>query len=210
MTTLLLTCLAVGGVVLVAQLVLALVGIGADGGDAHASGEFSAKELLLGAHDLSHHGAHPAAHGGAGSHVAAGLHLFSVRSIAAALAFFGVGGLAARALGAPTAVVLVAALVAGVSASLATAAAMRALLRLDRDATVRLDRAVGEPATVYVPIPGANGGVGKVLLTLQGRTVECQARTAAPDPLPTGTRVVVVDVRAADLVEVVPTQDGDL
>lgn len=200
MTTLLLTCLAVGGVVLVAQLVLALVGIGADGGDAHASGEFSAKELLLGAHHAPH----------AGSGVAAGLHLFSVRSIAAAIAFFGVGGLAARALGAPTAAVLAAALVAGVSASLATAAAMRALLRLDRDATVRLDRAVGEPATVYVPIPGADGGVGKVLLTLQGRTVECQARTAAPDSLPTGTRVVVVDVRAADLVEVVPTQDGDL
>ena len=205
MTTLLLTCLAVGGVVLVAQLVLALVGIGADG-DAHASGEFSTKELLLGAH----HGAHHGPHDGAGAHVAAGLHLFSVRSIAAAIAFFGVGGLAARALGAPPAAVLAAAAGAGVAASLVTAAAMRALLRLDRDATVRLAGAVGEPATVYVPIPGANGGVGKVLLTLQGRTVECQALTAAPDPLPTGSRVVVVDVRAADLVEVVPTQDGDL
>jgi membrane protein implicated in regulation of membrane protease activity len=200
MTTLLLTCLAVGGVVLVAQLVLALVGIGEHGGDAHASGEFSAKELFLGAHDASH----------VGSDVAAGLHLFSVRSIAAAVAFFGVGGLAARALGAPPAAVLLAALVAGVAASLATAAAMRALLRLDRDATVRLSGAVGAPATVYVPIPAASGGVGKVLLTLQGRTVECQALTAAPDSLPTGTRVVVVDVRAADLVEVVPTPDGDL
>ena len=201
MTTLLLTCLAVGGVVLVAQLVLALVGIGADGGDAHASGEFAAKELVLGAQHAPH---------GAHASVAAGLHLFSVRSIAAAVAFFGVGGLAARALGAPTAAVLAAALVAGASASLATAAAMRALLRLDHDATVRLDGAVGESATVYVPIPGADGGVGKVLLTLQGRTVECQARTAAPHALPTGTRVVVVDVRAPDLVEVVPTQDGDL
>jgi hypothetical protein len=65
------------------------------------------------------------------------------------------------------------------------------------------------PATVYVPVPGAGGGAGKVLLTLQGRTVECQAVTSDSRVLPTGTPVTVVDVRAADLVEVVPTPSTD-
>ncbi len=199
MTTLFLTCLAVGGVVLVAQLVLSLVGIGADGGE----GEHGfAKEL-------GHGPAHAPGHHGGGADALMGLHLFSVRSISAAVAFFGVGGLAARALGVPTPFAALVGLVTGMAASVATAAAMRAMLRLERDGTVRLAGAVGASATVYVPIPGAGGGAGKVLLTLQGRTVECQAVTSDSRVLPTGTSVTVVDVPAGDLVEVVPTPSTD-
>lgn len=201
MTTLFLTCLAVGGAVLVAQLVLSLVGIGADGdGDV-------GKDL---AHDV-HGPAHGAAgaSGGPGSDPLLGLHLFSVRSLAAAVAFFGVGGLAAGAAGAAAPLALLAGVAAGVAASLATAWAMRAMLRLERDGTVRIERALGEAATVYVPIPAGGGTPGKIHLTLQGRTVECQAVTPGPDALPTGTRVTVVDVRTADLVEVVPTPSID-
>ena len=197
MTTLFLTCLVVGGVVLAAQLVLSLVGFGADG----VEGDF-AQELAHDVHGPTHGGAH-------GSEPIHGLHLFSVRSVAAAVAFFGVGGLAARGAGLPAAVVVAAAVAAGVAASLATAWAMRAMLRLERDGSVRIERAVGEPATVYVPIPAGGGAPGKIHLVLQGRTVECQAVTPGPDALPTGTRVTVVDVRAADLVEVVPTPSID-
>jgi hypothetical protein len=195
-TTLFLTCLAIGGVVLVAQLVLSLVGIGGEHADGHAGFD---KELAHG----PVHG--PGAHQGSGSDALMGLHLFSVRSISAAVAFFGVGGLAARAVGFPAPLAALVGLVTGIAASVATAAAMRAMLRLEHDSTVRLAGAVGAPATVYVPVPGAGGGAGKVLLTLQGRTVECQAVTSDSRVLPTGTAVTVVDVRAADLVEVVPT-----
>jgi membrane protein implicated in regulation of membrane protease activity len=200
MTTLFLTCLAVGGVVLVAQLVLSLVGIGAGGAEGHGFGHDALHDVAHDAHGPSH---------GVGHGALEGLHLFSVRSLAAAVAFFGVGGLGARAVGLPAPVAVLVALVAGMAASIATAAAMRALLRLERDATVRLDRAVGAAATVYVPIPGDGAGAGKVLLTLQGRTVECQAVTTDPRVLPTGTAVTVVDVRGADLVEVVPTPSTD-
>jgi hypothetical protein len=197
-TTLFLTCLAVGGVVLVAQLVLSLIGVGAEQADGHAG---FAKELAHGpTHGPGHHG---------GSDALMGLHLFSVRSISAAVAFFGVGGLAAQAVGVPSLLAALVGLATGVAASIATAAAMRAMLRMEHDGTVRLAGAVGAAATVYVPVPGAGGGVGKVLLTLQGRTVECQAVTSDSRVLPTGTPVTVVDVRAADLVEVVPTPPTD-
>ena len=204
-TTLFLTCLAVGGVVLVAQLVLSVIGIGAESAGVDAS---FAKELV---HD-AHGPAHALGHHGPGSDALLGLHLFSVRSLAAAVAFFGVGGLAAGTLGAPAPLTLLAGLVTGVAASMATAAVMRSLLRLESDGTIRLARAVGEPATVYVPVPAAGDGAGKVHLRLQGRTIECQAVTSESRILPTGTPVTVVDVRGPGLVEVVPTPptDGDL
>jgi len=193
-TTLYLTCLAVGGVVLLAQLALTVLGLG-DGG---AHGDVGHDHAAGPPHDL-------VARGGA----LEGLHLFSVRSLAAGAAFFGLGGLGAARLGAPAPVAAAAALLAGAGASMATAAAMRALLRLEQDGTVRVRDAVGVAGTVYVPIPAAGGGPGKVLLALQGRTVECQAVTREARALPTGTPVVVVDVHDADVLDVVPTPTLD-
>lgn len=138
-----------------------------------------------------------------------GLDLLSVRALSAGLTFFGVGGLLALQLGAFLPLALAVAAVAGTGATVGVALLLRALLRLESDGTVRIEGAVGEAGTVYLGIPGEGGGMGKVTLTLQGRTVECQA--VAREPLPTGTPVVVVDVLGPDLVEVVPSPDiGDL
>lgn len=179
-TTFYLTCAAIGGVLLLAQLVL-----GAVGAEHH--------------HDV-------------GSHDAAseGLHLLSVRALSAGVAFFGVAGLAFASVGLPAFVSIPAALVAGVLSMIGVALLMRSMLGLQRDATVRIDSAIGLPATVYVPVPAALGGTGKVLLALNGRTVEYEAVTADAHPLPTGTAVLVVDVRDDQTVEVVlpPPVDG--
>ena len=75
---------------------------------------------------------------------------------------------------------------------------------LGRDIFSRL--VYGAPATVYLAIPGARGGVGKVTLTLQGRTVEYEAVTAGAR-IPTGAPVVVVDVVAPGTLEVTPTPE---
>jgi hypothetical protein len=180
-TTLFLTCAVLGGVLLIAQLVL-----GALGADHH--------------------------HGGGDHGASDGLQLFSVRALSAGVAFFGIGGLGAGTLGWPGVVALVAGVLLGLAAMVGVAAVMRVMLRLERDASVHIDRAVGETATVYVPVPAAGGGMGKVLLTLQGRTVEYQAVTSEGQTLPTGTPVIVVDVRGDDTVEVVllPSLDGVL
>jgi membrane protein implicated in regulation of membrane protease activity len=182
-TTFFLTCAVLGGVILLAQLALGVVGMGDHDGTLH---------------DTATH-AMPSD----------GLQLFSVRAVAAAVAFFGLGGLAATLLGVPVVLAIVLGVLGGTVAMVGVAAAMRSMLRLERDASVRIERAVGSSATVYVPVPAAMGGVGKVLLTLQGRTVEYQAVTPEGQLLPTGTPVVVVDVRGDDTVEVVPLPSLD-
>jgi hypothetical protein len=170
-------CAVLGGALLVLQVVLAVVGIDGAHGD------------LDGHHDgLAHVVGH-------------GLDLFSARSITAGLAFFGLAGAGAARAGWRPGLATFCAATAGLAAMLAVAWIMSQLLRLEDDGTVRVDRAVGAPATVYLAIPGEKGGAGKVTLTLQGRTVEYQAVTAGA-PLPTGAPVIVVDVVSSDTLEV--------
>lgn len=172
MTTFFLWCGVLGGAVLVLQLVAGVFGID----DVHH-------------HDVSSH------HAGS-----EGLNLLSIRALAAGLAFFGIAGFAARSLGAPLA--FAAALVAGVAAAAGVAAIVRGFRRLEHDATLALESAVGATGTVYLSIPGRRSGVGKVHITVQNRLVECLAVTTE-DPLPTGASVLVIDLQGSDTVVVV-------
>jgi hypothetical protein len=103
-------------------------------------------------------------------------------------------------LGGPGVLALPAAVAAGGASAALVAVAQRQLKRLERDGTVRLENAVGEPATVYLSIPGGTAAPGKIHLALQGRTVELRA--VSHEALPTGAEVVVVDVLDDDTVEV--------
>lgn len=181
MTLLFLGCAALGALVLILQILFGLFGMG-HGLDALEEGD------APGAAELG-----------------AGLELLSVRSLSAGTAFFGVGGLAALSLGLPGGPALLLALVAGLVGLVGTALLMRQVLRLESDGSIRIAGAIGAPATVYLPIPGRQGGPGKIQVALQGRTVELQAVTQEPQVIPTGASVVVVSVLDADTVEVVPT-----
>ncbi len=126
----------------------------------------------------------------------------SIRALASGLAFFGLAGMWVQATGRGLWLALAVAAVVGGAALTVVAWAMRQMMRLERDGTVRMESAVGSPATVYLGIPGGTAP-GKVHLTLGGRTVECQAVSAKP--LATGTPVVVVDVLGPGTLEVVPS-----
>jgi hypothetical protein len=182
MQTFFLACAILGGAVLIVQLLLGVFGIVHDGIDAP--------------HDVAgHHGAY--------SQTSDGLHLLSVRALSAGLGFFGIGGMAGLATGwgLLAAIPLGAAL--GFGAMIATALMTRWMLSLEDDGSVSIDGAVGSTGTVYLAIPGERKGAGKVLLTLQNRTVEYQAVTSQ-GALPTGASVLVVDVVGPDTVDVVP------
>lgn len=176
MTTLFLTCAALGGGILVLQLVLSAIGVD---------------------HDTTEHASLADAAG-------SGLDLFSVRALAAGLAFFGVGGLAGLATGLGAVAAIPLALLGGVGAAAAVAVVMRAMVRLEDDGTVQIEGAVGVSGTVYLTVPAARAGAGKVHLPLQNRTVELQAVTTHDAPLPTGARILVIDVVGPDTVSVVP------
>lgn len=101
-----------------------------------------------------------------------------------------------------TAVTIVAALAAGLAGLYGMAWLMRALLRLQSSGNIDVRKAIGLGGEVYIPIPPARSGSGKVTLTLQGRFREYDAVTEGPDRLATGTSVRIVDIDRANVLVV--------
>ncbi|MCC6244898.1 MAG: hypothetical protein IT353_18775 [Gemmatimonadaceae bacterium] len=135
--------------------------------------------------------------------ISEGLQLFSLRALSAGLAFFGVGGLVGVQLGLPGVVAIAPAFTLGTLAMFAVAKVLRGMQRLESDQTFRLTNAVGKSGEVYLSIPAARGGTGKIHITVQERLMELDAMTPEGD-LATGTRVLVIDTIAPATVIVVP------
>lgn len=203
MENLFLICAIFGSTVIVLQFVLMLLGFGHEGVHGH---DFDA-----GGHDFGHqHGGHDGntldsdtdhdiAHSPSLSNWLFGL--LSVRSVITFIAFFGLAGMAALAAEWTTLQTVVVAIGVGGAAVMFMNQIFRAIFRLRADGTVRIDHAVGLPATVYLGIPGDGRGWGKIQLMLQNRTMEYEASTPS-QPLPTGTQVVVTRIVGPDRVEV--------
>ena len=164
-------CLLVGGGVVVLQFGASLLGLHHDA-----------------PHDLGGHGS-----------LHEGLQLFSVRSMAAGMAFLGIGGLAGQSFGLPAAVTVLMGAASGAVAAVGVSVLMRGMLRLESDRTFQLAITVGHSGDVYLSIPARRTGTGKVHVTLQGRLMELDAVT--PDEaIPTGARVLVIDTIAPSTV----------
>jgi amino acid transporter len=190
-----LSCFFFGATLLVCQFLLGLLGLGG-GHEGPGDHDFG--------HDLHPHGdAHDANHDHQTSWF---VGVLTFRALVAALAFFGVGGLAALQTDVDPLLSLGVAVALGGGALFGVAFLMRTLSKLRADGTVRISRAVGTTGTVYLNIPGGRKGAGKVHLNLQNRTVEYQAVTPAGDLL-TGAKVVVVGIVGSDTVEVVSATD---
>jgi hypothetical protein len=221
MTTLFVVCAALGGTVLVLQFLLTLIGLSGDslgvevphdvghdlgGLDHDVSGDFHGD----GAGD-AHGGDHPA-----DDHAATAAHhgtvwLFraiSFRTVVAALAFFGLAGLAAEAKTDDSTTILAVAVAAGLAAMYGVYAMLSGMKSLKAEGTVRISRAVGRQATVYLRIPPKNSGAGKIQVNLQNRTVECAAFTPG-EAIPTGATVVVTEVIGSDTVRVQPVLEPE-
>ena len=180
-------CAVVGGTVFVCQLILMVLGFHGD----HELGGF---------HDGGHAGSHDIHHG---PHSSNFFGMLTFRTMVVAVTFFGLSGMAASAGAFSGLICWVIAFVSGVAAMFIMGSMMSFLYRLRDDGTARIEQAVGKSGTVYLTIPAGKSGVGKVTLSLQNRTVEYLAVTAA-DALQTGSKIVVVDVVTADTLEVAP------
>jgi hypothetical protein len=194
-----LICAVIGGTILVCQFLMTLAGIGhhdvaidhdMDAGAGHGIGHEAA-------HDHDHADGDP--HGGSWF-----VGMLSFRTIVAAFAFFGVAGKFGTASGFEPTVTIVLAVAAGASAMFLVAWMMRGLYRLRSEGTIRIERSVGAPGTVYLTVPPNRSGTGKVTLHLQDRTMEYQAITAEQSEIPTGTKVVAVAIVGPGTVEVSP------
>jgi hypothetical protein len=121
------------------------------------------------------------------------LNLLSVRALSAAAVFFGAAGIAlTRVVPAWAAALL--ALFPAAAAAAGTAWLTRAMFRTETRGNLRLEDAAGQLGTVYLQVPGGHAGTGLVQFALQGRTVELRAYTREPETLSTGSAVLVVSV----------------
>lgn len=131
-----------------------------------------------------------------------GLALFSVRGIVSMLTVFGWAGVTFWDLMPPLPAILLATAL-GLLTLFGMAYLMRAVSKLQASGNIDVENAVGKVAKVYIPIPPAGKGTGKVTVTLQEKYTELSAITTSEQKIATGSfvRVVAVDGTGILLVE---------
>ena len=167
--------------VMLIQTVMLLIGFGdTDGGDV---GDIDGDEIFEGVEGD-------------------GFVLFSVRGIVSMLTVMGWSAVALLETLAPWIAVSIA-VVLGFATLFGMAFLMRAVSKLQSSGNIDVGNAVGKVAKVYIPIPAAGKGCGKVTITLQETYSEFSAITTASEKLKTGAyvRVVAVDGTGTLVVE---------
>ena len=134
--------------------------------------------------------------------------VLSFRTVITGIAFFGLGGLAALTGGTSQWVSVIIAIVSGLIAIFAVYYLYWSVARITTDGTLSEKTLVGSTGTVYLKIPEAKSGTGRVLVVQQGRTAEYEAITAGGE-LKTGIPIVVIGVVSSTIVEVVAITSAD-
>lgn len=193
--------------VLIIQTLLLLFGFGHDGGaDAPDGGiDLTDSDVMTGDADISGDIADTAGDSDGWMSEGdvdfdSGLRLLTVRGM---VAFFAVGGwvgIAAVDLGAVVWAAALAAVVAALIALWLVAVIFKTLMRLQSSGNVNLNNAVGAIGEVYLRIPPAMQGQGKVSVQVQERLIEAAAMTKAEEELKSGTSIRVLAVRGSNLL----------
>ena len=208
--------LLIGGTVLAFQFVLMFLGGGDEGGDLAGAegadiGGFDGADAA-GGFDASAADTHTGGHANAWTHAAdadlghPGAHWFyevlSLRTLSAALTFFGIAGKMSLAYGYSQPSAFAVATLVGAAAMYGVYWLFIQVYKLQHAGNENVRNSIGLPATVYVPVPGKRAGAGKVTFKLQNRLVEYQAVTEGDDRLATGEKVIIVGVVNSDTVRV--------
>ena len=171
-------CAVFGSTLILLQMLLLMVGFG---GDADGDGDFSDSTDHTSSTDI--------------------FKVLSLRTIVAGIAFFGLGGLAGLTGGTSKPISVLIAVISGLIAVYVVYYLYLSVSKMRTDGSLSEKTLVGSSGSVYVRIPSAKSGSGKVLVTQQGRTVEYEAITAGEE-LKSGMPIVVVAVISTTTVEV--------
>ena len=124
----------------------------------------------------------------------AAVGVLSVRTVTAFFTGFGWGGVAALARGSGLLGAIAVALLAGGILMAAVFFLMRGLYALRSSGTLDYANAIGQTATVYLPVPAAMAGAGQIEVLVQGRLCVVAAMTRGGERLANQTRVRVVEL----------------
>ena len=167
---------------IVLQTVLMLIGIGGDNA-ADADGDIDVDDL-----DIPDDG----------------LALFTVRGVTSMLCITGWVAVALLETTLPQGVSIAIAIISGVATLIGMAYLMRAVYKLQSSGNIDVENCIGKIGEVYIPIPAAGNGSGKVNLTVQEKFSEFSAITTSDDQLKTGAFVRVVAVGPSGVLVVEP------
>ena len=120
------------------------------------------------------------------------LHILTVKGVISFFVVFGWTGVAMLASGQKIPLTLGVSAAGGFLMMIVVAYLMRAVMRLRSDGTSDNRNALGVSGKVYLTVPPARSGEGKVNVMIQGTYCERQAVTDEAEPIPTGCEVVVV------------------
>ncbi|TNE65079.1 MAG: hypothetical protein EP344_03165 [Bacteroidetes bacterium] len=134
-----------------------------------------------------------------------GFTILSLRSLLAFGMFMGYSGVVAMSLGTGWFVALLIGLAAGTLAAWLAYRLLRLVLRLQSSGTLDIQNSIGQTGQVYLPIPAQAGGMGKVMVEIQGAMRELDA-VSESEAIPTGTEVLVVGLTDDDILIVQPFQ----
>ncbi len=132
-----------------------------------------------------------------------------VRTLTAGVAFWGFGGLIAESSGLGTLASLAVAVCCGIAAIVVVFYLLRAASSFNQNGAIRVDSTVNSTGSVYLRIPARRGGIGKVIVTQQERSIEYDALTDEEDDLTAGTPIVVVAVLSSSQVLVAKTKNAE-
>ena len=167
---------------IVLQTVLMLIGIGGDNA-ADADGDIDVDDLEI---------------------PDDGLALFTVRGVTSMLCITGWVAVALLETSLPQGVSIAIAILSGVATLIGMAYLMRAVYKLQSSGNIDVENCIGKIGEVYIPIPAAGNGSGKVNLTVQEKFSEFSAITTSDDQLKTGAFVRVVAVGPSGVLVVEP------
>ncbi len=198
MTTIFLVCAVIGGTILAFQFVMTFAGF------AHGEADIvddmpDSIDSCLDTDGVDGHFETGDPHGSTTM-----FGVLSLKTVVAAVTFFGIAGMAAQSGGLSTPAQLTIAIIAGLSALYGVYYLMRAVYRLAQTGNLRITNAIGRTATVNVSIPAGNEGPGKVQVKIQDRWEEFAAITSATEKLSAGAKVVVISVVSGNTLEVAP------
>ncbi len=123
-----------------------------------------------------------------------GLRIFTVRGVIAFLVIFGWMGALLESMNVALWINIPISALCGFAMMLALAFIFKAIMQLRSDGTIDIRNALGSAGKVHLTIPPSRMGEGKVHILIQGSYVERDAVTDEPEPIPTGSEVVVVRV----------------
>lgn len=188
-------CAIIGGILFVGQLALLFIGMGGD----HADLDMSAADLELSGGDFDFDGS---------DHLDIPDHsdsffvgILSLRSIIAAVTVFGLAGKGALVNNFSETQAVLISFAAGAAVLYVVGWVFKELYKIRSDGTVSIQSTVGCSGKVYLTIPSEKESVGKVTISVAGRTMEYSAMTRGEE-LANGEPITVVAILAPDMVEV--------